>query len=96
MTRAAPTVWPHCDVPPPRGSTGTPASTAICSATTAASAVRGTTTPDGLDLVDGGVGGVAAAARAVEEHVAVDFPPQALGEGMAGSGGLGGKGAWGA
>jgi hypothetical protein len=46
-TSAAPTVWPHCDVPAPRGSTGTPASTANASAVTASSAVRGTTTPRG-------------------------------------------------
>ena len=25
MTSAAPTVWPHCDVPAPRGKMGTPA-----------------------------------------------------------------------
>ena len=29
ITSAAPTVWPHCDVPAPRGSTGTPSRAAI-------------------------------------------------------------------
>ncbi len=47
MTSAAPTVWPHCDVPPPRGSTGTPASTAMRIAARASASVRGTTTPTG-------------------------------------------------
>ena len=47
MIRAAPTVWPHCEVPAPRGNTGTPSSTAIWMAMRAASAVRGTTTPTG-------------------------------------------------
>jgi len=47
ITSAAPTVWPHWDVPPPRGRIGTPACAAICSAVTAASGVRGTTTPTG-------------------------------------------------
>ena len=48
ITSAAPTVWPHCDVPAPRGRMGTPSSTATCMATMAASALRGTTTPTGV------------------------------------------------
>jgi hypothetical protein len=32
ITRASPTVWPHCEVPAPRGSTGTPSSRAMSSA----------------------------------------------------------------
>jgi hypothetical protein len=48
MTSASPTVWPHCEVPAPRGSTGTPCSTAICIAAMAASILRGITTPTGV------------------------------------------------
>ncbi len=47
MTRAAATVCPHCEVPPPRGTTGTPSSIAIRNAVSAASSVSGTTTPMG-------------------------------------------------
>ena len=47
MTSAAPTVWPHCELPAPRGRTGTPSSTAICSAIFASCSVFGTTTPTG-------------------------------------------------
>ena len=36
--------------------------------------------PDRLDLVDGGVGAVAAPARGIEPDCALDLPPQALGE----------------
>ena len=32
MTSAAPTVWPHCEEPAPRGRTGTPSSAAVASA----------------------------------------------------------------
>ncbi len=46
-TRDAPTVWPHWEVPPPRGSTLTPASRAISSAAATSSLSRGTTTPMG-------------------------------------------------
>ena len=47
ITSAAPTVWPHCELPAPRGSTGTPASTAIRIARSASASVFGTTTPTG-------------------------------------------------
>ena len=47
MTSAAPTVCPHCELPAPRGSTGTPASTAIWIARSASASVCGTTTPTG-------------------------------------------------
>ncbi len=47
MTSAAPTVCPHCEVPPPRGSTGTPSSIAMRNAASASSSLRGTTTPIG-------------------------------------------------
>ncbi|MET3263532.1 hypothetical protein ABIF38_005038 [Bradyrhizobium japonicum] len=42
------TVWPHCEVPPPRGVTIRPASRTIASARSASSTVRGTTTPAGM------------------------------------------------
>jgi hypothetical protein len=48
ITSASPTVWPHCEVPAPRGSTATPISSATCMAAIAASAWRGTTTPTGV------------------------------------------------
>ena len=41
------TVWPHWLVPPPRGSTGTPASRAIASTAWTSAVLRGTTTPIG-------------------------------------------------
>ena len=47
MTMASPTVWPHCEVPPPRGSTGTPASVAISIVRATSAVPRGTTTPIG-------------------------------------------------
>ena len=47
-TRPRLMVWPHCEVPPPRAVTGTPASRARASARTAASMLRGTTTPAGM------------------------------------------------
>jgi hypothetical protein len=48
MTSASPTVWPHCEVPAPRGSTGTPSSLAIWMAVRISSTLRGTTTPTGM------------------------------------------------
>ena len=42
------TVWPHCEVPPPRGVTIRPSSRAIASARSASSMVRGITTPAGI------------------------------------------------
>ena len=42
------TVWPHCEVPPPRGVTIRPSSRAIASARSASSIERGTTTPNGM------------------------------------------------
>ena len=46
-TSARPTAWPHCDVPPPRGSTGTPCSRAIAIAASMSLARFGMTTPSG-------------------------------------------------
>jgi hypothetical protein len=46
-TSDALTVWPHCEVPPPRGSTVTPSSRAMAMAASASSTERGTTTPRG-------------------------------------------------
>ena len=48
MTSDALTVWPDCEVPPPRGSTLTPSSRAIVSACSASSTERGVTTPIGI------------------------------------------------
>ena len=48
MTSEALTVWPHCEVPPPRGSTLTPSSRAIAIARSASSIERGATTPTGM------------------------------------------------
>ena len=48
MTSDALTVCPHCEVPPPRGSTLTPSSRASASARSASSIERGTTTPIGM------------------------------------------------
>ena len=71
MTSAAPTVCPHCEVPPPRGSSGTPRSRAMSRAAATSSGVRGTNTPTGIDLVDRRVGRVAAARGGVEQHLAL-------------------------
>ena len=46
-TKARPTVWPHCEVPPPRGSSATPSSRAMASAAATSSRSRGTATPSG-------------------------------------------------
>jgi hypothetical protein len=48
MTSESPTVWPACEVPPPRGSTLTPSARAISMARSASSTVRGQTTPTGV------------------------------------------------
>ena len=48
MTSAAPVVWPHCEVPPPRGSSGVPVSRASAMAVATSSSVRGTNTPSGM------------------------------------------------
>ena len=66
MTMPSLTVWPHCEVPPPRGVTVRPASRQIASARSASSMVRGTTTPAGIDLVERGVGRIAAAVEGIE------------------------------
>ena len=42
------TVWPACEVPPPRGVTGTPSARQIAIARSASSIVRGVTTPSGM------------------------------------------------
>ncbi len=47
MTRAAPTVCPHCELPAPRGRTGTRSCRLTSSAARTSSIVRGTTTPIG-------------------------------------------------
>ena len=48
ITSARLTVWPHWLVPPPRASTGTPASRQIASAAATSSMLRGTITPIGI------------------------------------------------
>ena len=35
---------------------------------------------DGLDLVDGGVGGIAPTLESIEQYIALDLAPQALGQ----------------
>ena len=47
ITSAAPTVWPHCEVPPPRGITGMPWSSAMRNAVSASRSFLGITTPTG-------------------------------------------------
>ena len=42
------TVWPACDVPPPRGVTATPSARQIASARSASAMLRGATTPSGM------------------------------------------------
>ena len=47
-TSAAPVVWPHCEVPAPRESSGAPSSRAMSRAAATSSGVRGTNTPSGI------------------------------------------------
>ena len=47
ITSARPTACPPCEVPAPRGRTGTPSCTAISIAVATSCTVRGTTTPTG-------------------------------------------------
>ena len=47
-TSDGPTVWPHCEVPPPRASTVTPSARAMAIARSASSMDRGATTPTGM------------------------------------------------
>ncbi len=47
MTSAAPTVWPHCELPPPRASSGTPSSRHTSTAARTSPCERGTSTPTG-------------------------------------------------
>ena len=73
MTSAAPTVWPHCELPAPRGRIGTRELAAICErdARTSSSLSRHQHA-DRLDLVDRRVGRVAPARGRVEQHLAFD------------------------
>jgi hypothetical protein len=48
MTMPSLTVWPHCEVPPPRGVTIKPWSRQIANASSASPVLRGTTTPAGM------------------------------------------------
>ncbi len=77
MTRARPTVWPDCEVPPPRGSSGTPSSRAIAMRRAHVVDRLGDDDAQRLDLVVRGVGGIAAAAEAVEQHFALQLVAQA-------------------
>ena len=47
-TSEGPTVWPACEVPPPRASTVAPSARAMPIARSASSIVRGATTPTGM------------------------------------------------
>ena len=81
MTSASPTVWPHCDVPPPRGR-----HRHACFGGDLQGADRVLfgarhDDPDRHDLVDRGVGAVAAAAESVEQDFALHFLAQARGHG---------------
>ncbi len=72
ITSAAPTVCPHCELPAPRGSSGTREFAADVEGRAHVVVGLRDQHADGLDLVDRRVGGVAAARRAVEQHVALD------------------------
>ena len=63
MTSAAPTVWPHCELPAPRGSTGTRSSRQIVDRRAHVVVGLRHQHADRLDLVDRRVGRVAAARR---------------------------------
>ena len=76
-TSARPTVWPHCEVPPPRGNTGTPSSRAIVERRRDVLLVLRHGDAERLDLVDRGIGAVAPAAEPVEQHLAAQFAAQA-------------------
>ena len=73
-TRARLTVWPHWLVPPPRANTGTPLSRAIASGSrhprSCAARERRR-----FDLIDGGVGRIAATVGAREQHLAARLTP---------------------
>ena len=69
MTSDELTVCPHCDVPPPRGSTLTPSSRAIATAYSA-SLATGCHHAERRHLIMRRVGGVAAAAEGIEQHLA--------------------------
>ncbi len=77
MTSAAPVVWPHWLVPPPRGSTGTRRSRAMSMATAMSLHRLRHEHADRHDLVDRRVGGVAAARGGVEQHLALGLGAQA-------------------
>jgi len=73
MTMPSLTVWPHCEVPPPRGVTIRPSSRQIASARSASSMVRGSHTPAAMIWVERRVGGVAAAVERIEQDLAGDL-----------------------
>ena len=80
ITSARFTVWPHWLVPPPRGSTGHAFLARDRQRRGDVVDLLRHDHADRLDLVDRGVGGVAAAVGAVEQHLAADLAPQAVGE----------------
>ena len=80
MTSAAPTAWPHCELPAPRGRIGMPSSAAIGDRRAGGFFAAGQHDADRLDLVDRGIGRVAAAAGGVEQHLAVDLLAQPRGK----------------
>ena len=77
MTSAAPTVCPHCELPPPRGSTGTPSCAADVDRHAHVLVRARNQHADRLDLVDRRVGRIAAARGAVEQDLALHGPAQA-------------------
>ena len=76
MTRPSLTVWPHCEVPPPRGVTVRPSSRAMASARKRLVHAARHHDTGRHDLVERGVGGVAAAAEGIEQDVAGDLAAQ--------------------
>ena len=72
-------VWPHWLVPAPRGSTGnSEVARDIEGDCDIAPRLRGNEHAGGHDLIDGRIGGVAAARGGIEQHLAAGLPAQAL------------------
>ena len=77
ITSAAPMVWPHWLVPAPRASTGTFEVAGDLDGDGDVAVARRHEHADRHDLVDRGIGGVAAARRGIEQHLALGLGAQA-------------------